>query len=86
MGITAGYHLQAVGIWSLALTMVATAIRLRSSKAIPQWTYLASIALGILTVAGSQIGFGIVFCLVWIVGVGIGLLRPTRRRSGPRDT
>jgi hypothetical protein len=75
---TAGYHLQAVGSWSLAMTMVATAIGLRQSGSISSPSYLASIALAALAVAGTFVGFGVVFCLIWILAVSIGLLRSGR--------
>src|SRR6059036_2921174 len=41
-GVTAGYHLQTVGIWSLAMTMVATAVGLRNARAISFRLYVAS--------------------------------------------
>lgn len=75
MGLTAGYHLQYVGTWSLALTMVASAVGLHYSARISMPIYLASIILAALVVAAGFVGFGVIFCLVWILGVGIGLLR-----------
>ena len=79
-GFTAGYHLQVVGVWSLAMTMLATAVGLRTSVVISSRLSIASIVLAALAVATSDLGFGVIFCLVWILGVGIGLLRwkPTR--------
>jgi hypothetical protein len=84
-GVSAGYHLQAVGIWSLAMTMLATAAGLRSSGAISFPLLVASIVLGALAVAGSAVGVGVIPCLVWIVAVGIGLLRWTPQRGAALD-
>jgi hypothetical protein len=77
-GGTAGHHLRDVGVWGLAMTMVATAVGLRSSAAISMPLYIASIVLAALAVAGLLMGVGVVPCLIWIVAVGIGLLRWTR--------
>ena len=74
-GLSAGYHLQAVGDWSLAMTMLATAVGLRYSAAISWRLYVASIVLAALTVAGTLVGVGVIPCLVWMLAVGIGLLR-----------
>jgi hypothetical protein len=74
MGWTAGYHLQAVGIWSLALTMAATGIGLLSSGQTSMGLAAASIVAAALAVAASFIGLGIVFGLVWMVAVGLALL------------
>jgi hypothetical protein len=84
-GVTAGYHLQTVGIWSLAMTMVATAVGLRNSVAIPFQLYVASFVLAALAVAASLIGFGIILGLVWILAVSIGLLRSTPARGAAAD-
>jgi hypothetical protein len=80
-GLSAGYHLQFVGVWSLAMTMVATAVGLRNSAAIWSRSYVASIVLAALAVAASFFGFGVIFCLAWMLAVGIGLLRWTPSRS-----
>ncbi len=80
-GASAGYHLQAVGVWSLAMTMLATAVGLRHSAAISLRLVVAIIVLAALAVAASEVGMGVIFCLVWILAVGIGLLRWTRPRS-----
>jgi hypothetical protein len=82
-GLTAGYHLQAVGIWSLALTMLATAVGLRYSAARSLRLVVASIILAALAVAGTLVGVGVIPCLVWILAVGIGLLRWTPLTSLP---
>ena len=74
-GATAGYHFQALAVWSLSLTIVATALALRSSDAISSRTSVSSIGLAALTAAANLIGFGIVFGLIWMVGVGIWLVR-----------
>jgi hypothetical protein len=79
-GVTAGYHLQLVGVWSLAMTMLATAVGLRYA-AISSRMYVVSIVLAALAVAASELGFGVVFCLVWMLAVGIGLLRWTPSRG-----
>jgi SpoU rRNA methylase family enzyme len=76
-GASAGYHLQEMGVWSLAMTMVASAVGLRSSAAISMPWYGASIVLAVLAVAGTLAGFGVILCLVWILAAGIGLLRWT---------
>jgi hypothetical protein len=76
-GLTAGYHLQAVGICSLAMAMVATAVGLRRSGTISPRLAVASIVLAALAVAAILVGFGVIFCLVWILAVSIGLLRWT---------
>jgi hypothetical protein len=81
-GLSAGYHLQFVGVWSLAMTMLATAVGLRNSAAISSRLYVASIVLAALAVAASEVGFGVIFCLVWILAVSIGLLRWTPSPSG----
>ena len=84
-GVTAGYHLQAVGIWSLAMTMLATAVGLRYAAAISLRLYVASIVLAALAVAASEVGVGVIFCVVWMLAVGIGLLRWTPSRSAAID-
>jgi len=48
-GASAGYHLQGVGVWSLAMTMLATAVGLRYSGAISSRLYVASIVLAALS-------------------------------------
>ena len=82
-GASAGYHLQAVGDWSLAMTMLATAVGLRYSAAISSRLYVASIVLAALAIAATLVGFGVIPCLVWILAVGIGLLRWTPLTSLP---
>ena len=84
-GLTAGYHLQFVGVWTLAMTMLATAVGLRYSAAISFRLYVATIVLAALAVAASLIGFGIILCLVWMLAVGIGLLRWTPSPSAAMD-
>ena len=74
-GLSAGYHLQFVGVWSLAMTMLATAVGLRNSAATSSRLLVASIVLAALAVAAAEVGFGVIPCLVWILAVGIGLLR-----------
>jgi hypothetical protein len=85
MGWTAGYHLQAVGIWSLAMAMAATAIALLSSGAISMRLFAASIAAATLAVAATFVGFGIVFCLIWVLAVGLGLMRWSPERVIERE-
>jgi hypothetical protein len=80
-GLSAGYHLQFVGVWSLAMTMLATAVGLRNSAPTSSRLYLASIVLATLAVAASFFGFGVIFCLVWMLAVGAGLLRWTPSRG-----
>jgi hypothetical protein len=84
-GVTAGYHFQAIGIWSLAITMLATSVGLRYSAAISLRLYVASIVLAALAVAATLVGFGVIPCLVWILAVGFGLLRWTPSRSAAID-
>ena len=84
-GLSAGYHLQFVGVWSLAMTMLATAVGLRYSVAISSPLYGASIVLAALAVAASFFGFGVIFCLVWMLAVGIGLLRWTPSANAAID-
>ena len=84
-GLSAGYHLQFVGVWSLAITMLAAAVGLRNSAAILSPLYVASIVLAALAVAASFFGFGVIFCLIWILAVSIGLLRWTPARSAAID-
>jgi hypothetical protein len=84
-GASAGYHLQFVGTWSLAMTMVATAVGLRYSAAISLRLYVASIVLAALAVAASEFAIGVIFCVVWILSVSIGLLRWTPPRSAAID-
>jgi hypothetical protein len=81
-GVTAGYHLQAVGVWSLAMTMLATAVGLRSFEAISMRLYFTSIVLAGLAVAANFVGFGVIPGLLWILAVGIGLLRWRAMPSG----
>ena len=76
-GGSAGYHLQFVGVLSLAMTLLATAVGLRNSAAISSRLYVASIVLAALAVAAAEVGFGVVFCLIWILAVSVGLLRWT---------
>jgi hypothetical protein len=80
-GLSASYHLQAVGIWSLAITILATAVGLRDSAAISSASYVASIVLAALAVAATWVGAGIIPCLVWMLAVGAGLLRWTSSRG-----
>jgi hypothetical protein len=75
MGTTAGYHFQALGVWSLALTIISTAVALRAAAAISSRLLAVSIGLAILTAAANLVGFGIVFGLLWILGAGLALLR-----------
>lgn len=82
-GFSAGYHLQFVGVLSLAMTMLATAVALRHAAAISSQLYVASIALAVLAVPTSEFGFGVIPCLVWILGVSIGLLRWAHLTSLP---
>jgi hypothetical protein len=84
-GLTAGYHLQAVGICILAMTMVATAVGLRRSGMISPRLAVASIVLAALAVAAILVGFGVIFCLVWILAVSVGLLRWTSSGSAAID-
>jgi hypothetical protein len=79
-GAAAGYHLQAIGVWSLAMTMVATAVGLRYSAAISMPLYVASIVLAVFAVAATVVGFGVILCLVWILASSIWLLRWTPSR------
>lgn len=72
---TAGYHFQALGVWTLALTMLATTLALRSSGEISSRLTIASVGLAVLAAAGNVIGFGVVFGLIWIAGVGVSLAR-----------
>jgi hypothetical protein len=84
-GASAGYHLQAVGVWSLAMTMLATAVGLRYSGAMSLRLVVASVVLAALALSASEFGFGVIFCVVWIIAVGIGLLRWTASRSAAID-
>ena len=84
-GVAAGYHLQFIGTWSLAMTMLATAVGLRSSGAVSFGLYVASIVLAALAVAASFVGFGVIPGLIWILAVAIGLLRWTPSRSAAID-
>ena len=81
-GLSAGYNLQLVGVWSLAVTMLAAAVGLRSAAAISTALFFGSIVLAVLAVVASEVGFGVIPCLVWIVAVGIGLLRWTPAGRG----
>jgi hypothetical protein len=74
-GVTAGYHLQTVGVGALAMTMVAAAVGLRETLAISSRWYFGSIVLAALAFAASLVGFGILPSVVWILAVGVGLLR-----------
>jgi hypothetical protein len=78
--ITTGYHLQFIGVWGLAMTMLATAVGLRVAGSISSTLYVASFVLAVLAVASSVVGFGVIPCLAWILAVGVGLLR------GPAET
>jgi hypothetical protein len=84
-GASTGYHLQAMGVWSLAMTMLATAVGLRSAAAISLPLFVASIVLAALAVVATSVGFGIILCLIWILAVGIGLLRWTPSRTAAVD-
>ena len=74
-GATAGYHLQALAVWSLALTMISTALALRAGGAISSTLFGASIGLAVLAAAANLVGFGIIFGLIWMLGAGIALVR-----------
>ena len=78
----ADYHLQTVGICSLAMTMLAASLGLRYSAGLSPTLFVGSIVLAVLAVAECLIGFGIIPCIVWIIGVSIGLLRWTPGSSG----
>jgi hypothetical protein len=84
-GVTAGHHLQYVGVWSLAMTMLATAVGLRNSASISPRLFVANLALAALAVAATLVGFGIIPCLAWILAVAVGLLRWTPARSATID-
>jgi hypothetical protein len=84
-GATAGYHLLTVGVVSLAMTMLATAVGLRYSTSISSRLYVASIVLAAAAIAGTLVGVGIIACLVWVLAVGIGLLRWTPSSSAVID-
>ena len=77
-GKAAGFNLQYVGIWGLAVTILASAIGLRRSGSLSSGLFYASIGLAILAAAGAEIGIGIIFCAIWMVAVSVVLLR----RSG----
>jgi hypothetical protein len=77
-GASAGYHFQEMGVWSLAMTMVASAVGLRSSAGLSMPWYGASIVLAVLAVAGTLVGLGVILCLAWILAASIGLLRWTQ--------
>jgi hypothetical protein len=47
--------------------------------------YVASIVLAVLSVAASQLGIGVMVCLVWMLAVSIWLLRWTPSRSAAID-
>lgn len=64
------------------MTMLATAVGLRYSAMISSRLYVAGIVLVVLAVAASWIGFGVIFCLVWMIAVSIGLLRWRAMASG----
>lgn len=80
-GVSAGFHLQIVGIWSLALTMVAVAVGLRRMGAATRRLVVASCVFAAVTAAAGLIGMGIVPALVWIVAAGAGLLRRSASRT-----
>ena len=84
-GVSAGYHLQGIAAWSLAMTMLAAAVGLRNAAVISSPLYVGSIVLAVLTVAASQLGIGVMFCLVWMPVVSIWLLRWTPSRSAAID-
>jgi len=73
--VTAGYHFQALGVWSLSLTMISTAVALRASGAISSSLFGASIGLAVLAAAANLIGVGIIFGSIWILGAGMALVR-----------
>jgi len=82
-GLSAGYHLQVVGVWSLAMTMLATAVGLRHSATLSLRLYVTGIVVAVLAVPASEFGFGVIPCLVWMLAVSIGLLRRTPLISLP---
>jgi hypothetical protein len=85
-GVTAGYHLlHYVGVWSMALMMLASAAGLRSSAAITTRLYGAGIVLAALAFVTSFFGFGVIFGLIWLLAVSIGLLRSTPSHTGGID-
>jgi len=74
-GASGGFHLQMIGIWSLALTMVAVAVGLRRVGTARRWVVVASCVLAALTAAAGVIGAGIIPALIWMVAAGVGLFR-----------
>lgn len=74
-GLSAGFHLTIVAVWALALTMVGTAIGLRSAGLLSGRLRAAAFVLAGLTVATGLFGAGLLLTLVWILAVSIGLLR-----------
>jgi len=84
-GLSAGYHLTIVAVWALALTMVGTAVGLRSAGLLSGGLRTAAFVLAGLTVATSPLGAGILPGLVWIVAVSIGLLRHSSPRPATVD-
>jgi hypothetical protein len=81
-GVAAGFHLQMVGVWSLALTMVAVAVGLRRAGAATQRLVVASCVLAVVTAAAGAVGVGIVPALLWIVAAGVGLFRRSGSPAG----
>lgn len=74
IGATAGYHFQALAVWSLALTIVATALALRASATISSPLFGASLVVALLAAVTNLVGFGIIFGLIWILGVAAALV------------
>ena len=81
-GNAAGFNLQYVGSWGLAVTMLASAIGLRRSGSLSPRLYYASIGLAILAAVGAEFGIGIIFCVGWIIAVSVGLLRRPTPMTG----
>jgi hypothetical protein len=84
-GISAGFHLTVVAVWALALTMVGTAVGLRSAGLLSGRLRTAAFVLAGVTVATSVLGAGMLPALVWIVAVSIGLLSHSSARAATVD-
>lgn len=74
-GMSAGFHLAVIAVWSLALTMAATAVGLHASGFISGRLRTASLIVAALTVAVGEVGAGLLPALLWMVFISVMLMR-----------
>lgn len=74
-GVSAGFHLSVIAVWSLAMTMAASAFGLHASGFMSGRVRTAFLILAALTVAVGEVGAGLLPVLLWMLTISVMLLR-----------